>query len=195
MNEVVRCDARAQKKSSIGISAGPGCYGFDVSVAGPRRIKTNQPFLTTLQSQIGRGIAAAVDIAAHAPQLVQIAADTERGGAVLVDSSALIASASEQESVTLQRELAPRANAVAGLSRAVASAIGACERESQVVAQQVEAINSSEHELTAAVQRLEGPLTEIGQVIDVIAHISRQINLLALNAAIEAARAGRGTCI
>jgi methyl-accepting chemotaxis protein len=147
-------------------------------------------FLTTVQRQIGRAVAAAVDIAAHAPQLVQIAADTERGGAVLVDSSALIASASEQVSVTLQRELAPRVNEVAGLSSAVATAIRQCEQESKAVVHQVEAINSSEHELTAAIQRLEGQLTEVAQVIDVIANISQQINLLALNAAIEAARAG-----
>jgi methyl-accepting chemotaxis protein len=147
-------------------------------------------FLTTVQRQIGRAVAAAVDIAAHAPQLVQIAADTERGGAVLVDSSALIASASEQVSVTLQRELAPRVNEVADLSGAVATAIRQCEQESKAVVHQVEAINSSEQELTAAIQRLEGQLTEVGQVIDVIANISQQINLLALNAAIEAARAG-----
>lgn len=147
-------------------------------------------FLTAVQRQVGRGIGAAVDIAAHAPQLVQIAVDTERGGAVLVDSSALIASASEQVSVTLQRELAPRAVEVAELSGAVAGAIRACEQESRAVGQQVEAINRSEHELTDAVRRLESQLAEIGQVIDVIANISGQINLLALNAAIEAARAG-----
>ncbi len=147
-------------------------------------------FLTTIQRQIGRGIGAAVDIAAHAPQLVQIAVDTERGGAVLVDSSALIASASEQVSVTLQRELAPRAVEVASLSGAVAGAIRACEQESRAVGRQVEAINQSEHELTGAVRRLESQLAEIGHVIDVIANISGQINLLALNAAIEAARAG-----
>jgi methyl-accepting chemotaxis protein len=147
-------------------------------------------FLTAVQRQVGRGIAAAVDIAAHAPQLVRIAADTERGSAVLVDSSALIASASEQVSVTLQRELAPRAAEVAGLSGAVASAIRDCEQESRAVGQQVEAINHSEQELTSAIRRLEGQLAEIGHVIDVIANISGQINLLALNAAIEAARAG-----
>lgn len=147
-------------------------------------------FLTAVQRQVGRGIAAAVDIAAHSPQLVQIAADTERGGSVLVDSSALIASASEQVSVTLQRELAPRAFEVAGLSSAVAGAIRDCGEESRRVAEQVEAINRSEHDMTAAVQRLEGQLAEIGHVIDAIANISRQINLLALNAAIEAARAG-----
>ncbi|HSB97687.1 MAG TPA: methyl-accepting chemotaxis protein [Spongiibacteraceae bacterium] len=147
-------------------------------------------FLTAVQQRIGRAVAAAVDIAAQAPQLVQIAVDTERGGAVLVDSSALIASASEQVSVTLQSELAPRVNEVADLSSAVATAIRQCEQESKAVEQQVEAINDSEHDLTAAIQRLEGQLTEVGQVIDVIANISQQINLLALNAAIEAARAG-----
>lgn len=158
-----------------------------------RETPATQPlnqFLSGVQRQVGRGIAAAVDIAAHSPELVRIAADTERNGSVLVDSSSLIASASEQVSVTLQRELAPRAFEVAGLSSAVAGAIRDCGEESRRVAEQVEAINRSEHDLTAAVQRLEGQVAEIGQVIDAIANISKQINLLALNAAIEAARAG-----
>ncbi|HET8711634.1 MAG TPA: methyl-accepting chemotaxis protein, partial [Spongiibacteraceae bacterium] len=148
-------------------------------------------FLTTLQNRIGNSVAAAVAIAAHAPQLVQIAIDTERGGAELADASTLIASASEEVTTTLDSELVPRAQEVADLSRQVAAAIQHCESESKAVAQQVEAINASEVELTSAVKRLEVQLEEVIQVIGVIANISKQINLLALNAAIEAARAGR----
>jgi methyl-accepting chemotaxis protein len=153
----------------------------------------NQPFnnfLTTLQQRIGHSVGAAVAIAAHAPQLVQIAGDTERGGAELADASALIASASEQVTTTLDAELVPRAQEVADLSNQVAAAIRHCEDESKVVAQQVEAINQGEIELTGAIRRLENQLEEVVQVIGVIANISKQINLLALNAAIEAARAG-----
>lgn len=147
-------------------------------------------FLTALQQRIGESVAAAVAIAAHAPQLVQIAGDTERGGAELADASALIASASEQVTTTLDAELVPRAQEVADLSNQVAAAIRHCEDESKAVARQVEAINESEIALTGAIRRLENQLEEVVQVIGVIANISKQINLLALNAAIEAARAG-----
>lgn len=147
-------------------------------------------FLTALQQQVGKSVAAAVAIAAHAPQLVQIAGDTERGGAELADASALIASASEEVTTTLDSELVPRAQEVAELSNRVAAAIRHCEEEGRVVAHQVEAINQSETELTTAIKRLEDQLEDVIQVIGVIANISKQINLLALNAAIEAARAG-----
>lgn len=147
-------------------------------------------FLTMLQQHIGQSVAAAVAIAAHAPQLVQIAGDTERGGAELADVSALIASASEEVTTTLDSELVPRALEVADLSSQVAAAVRDCEQEGKVVAQQVEAINSSEVQLTNAIKRIEGQLEEVIEVIGAIANISKQINLLALNAAIEAARAG-----
>lgn len=147
-------------------------------------------FLTALQTRISKSVAAAVAIAAHAPQLVQIAADTERGGAELAETSALIASASEEVTTTLQAELVPRAAQVAQLSNQVAAAISHCEEESKSVLLQVEAINHSEGELTGAIRRLENQLEDVVEVIGVIANISKQINLLALNAAIEAARAG-----
>lgn len=155
----------------------------------PQNLQINN-FLAALQRQVGKSVAAAVAIAGHAPQLVKIAGDTERGGAELADASALIASASEEVTTTLDRELVPRAQEVADLSNQVAAAIRHCEEEGRTVAHQVEAINQSEAELTNAIRRIEDQLGEVIQVIGVIASISKQINLLALNAAIEAARAG-----
>lgn len=147
-------------------------------------------FLAALQNRVGSSVAAAVDIAAHAPALVRIAGDTERGGAELAEASALIASASEEVTTTLEQELVPRASEMAGLSSHVAAAIRQCEQEGRLVSQQVEAIDRSEVALTASIRRLETQLEDVVQVIGVIASISKQINLLALNAAIEAARAG-----
>lgn len=147
-------------------------------------------FLTSLQNRIGNSVAAAVAIAAHAPELVQIAADTEQGGAELAEKSALIASASEEVTTTLEAELVPRAAQVAQLSNQVTAAIRHCEAEGKAVLLQVEAINDSESELTGAIRRLEEQLEDVVEVIGVIANISKQTNLLALNAAIEAARAG-----
>jgi methyl-accepting chemotaxis protein len=147
-------------------------------------------FLTALQQRISASVTASVQIAAHAPQLVQIAADTERGGAQLAETSAMIASASEEVTATLEAELVPQSAQVAQLSNQVAAAIRHCETEGKAVLAQVEAINHSEETLTGAIERLEHKLKDVVAVIGVIASISRQINLLALNAAIEAARAG-----
>lgn len=147
-------------------------------------------FMQTLHGRIGDSVAAAVDIAAHAPQLTRIALDTERGGRSLAEASEMIASASEEVTTTLEKELVPRAAEVAALSSNVAAAIRECADEGRAVLQQVERISDSERDLTSAIQRLENQLGEVVQVIGVIADISKQINLLALNAAIEAARAG-----
>ena len=146
--------------------------------------------LTTLHQRIRRSLAAAVDIAAHAPPLVSIAADTERRGRELADISRLIASASAEVATTLDAELVPGAAAVAALSGEVAGAIRGCAADGRQVLEQVDAIDAGERDVAAAIQRLEHQLTEVAQVIGVIAGVSRQINLLSLNAAIEAARAG-----
>lgn len=146
--------------------------------------------LTALHQRIRRSLAAAVDIAAHAPPLVRIAADTERRGRELADISQLIASASAEVAATLDAELVPGAAAVAALSEEVAGAIRSCADDGRQVLVQVDAIDAGERDVAAAIQRLESQLVEVTQVIGVIAGVSRQINLLSLNAAIEAARAG-----
>ncbi|MDF3937203.1 methyl-accepting chemotaxis protein [Pseudomonas citronellolis] len=161
------------------------------------RLPERQPLLARLnrfsdglQQRIGGSLAAAVDIAAHAPRLAQIAAATESSGQLLAQSSELIASASEQASTSLDAELVPGASRVAQLSGEVAATLRACQASGQQVLGQVEAIGHSEALLEAVIQRLLGQLEEVSQVIGVIASISQQTNLLALNAAIEAARAG-----
>ena len=170
------------------------CVELDLTAAqGTTAARSNAPlarFLEILHGRIGGSVAAAVDIAAHAPQLTRIALDTEQGGHSLVEAAATIASASEEVTTTLDKELVPRADEVAALSGGVAAAIRQCADEGRVVLQQVERISDSERALGAAIERLENQLGEVVQVIGVIADISKQINLLALNAAIEAARAG-----
>ena len=54
----------------------------------------------------------------------------------------------------------------------------------------VDTVNASTAELGLMVERLNGRVTEIGDIVTVIKDIADQTNLLALNAAIEAARAG-----
>ncbi len=147
-------------------------------------------FTDSLHQRIRVSLGAAVGIAAHAPELARIAADTEGSGQLLAQSSELIAAASEQVSTSLDVELVPGASRVAQLSGEVAATLRACQESGHQVLGQVEAIGDSEAQLEAVIQRLLGQLEEVSQVIGVIASISQQTNLLALNAAIEAARAG-----
>ena len=147
-------------------------------------------FLAVLQERIGVSVTATAGIAAQAPALSAIAAETADTGMRLAQSSENIASSSEQVTTTLERELVPRAMDVAVLSSQVATAIRACEHDSGRVLANFDAISAAEQHLGSAITDLEAQLEEVVRVIGVISSISKQTNLLALNAAIEAARAG-----
>ena len=147
-------------------------------------------FVRELQKRITLSLHAAVGIAAHAPELARIAADSRAHGEQLAQSSEEIASATEQVSTTLDSELVPGATAVSQLSSEVSTQLRQCEQDSSNVLSQVDTINGCESELTAQIGEIGKQLEEITQVIGMIANISQQTNLLALNAAIEAARAG-----
>ncbi|MDP1931169.1 MAG: methyl-accepting chemotaxis protein [Gammaproteobacteria bacterium] len=146
--------------------------------------------LSVLHQRIGESVAATVGIAAQAPALSAIAAETATTGMQLAQSSENIASSSEQVTTTLERELLPRSVDVAGLSNKVATAIRTCENDSGRVLGNFDAISSAEKHLATAITDLQSQLEEVVRVIGVISAISKQTNLLALNAAIEAARAG-----
>ena len=145
-------------------------------------------FARELQKRITLSLHAAVGIAAHAPELARIAADSRAHGEQLAQSSEEIAT--EQVSTTLDSELVPGATAVSQLSSEVSTQLRQCEQDSSNVLSQVDTINGCESELTAQIGEIGKQLEEITQVIGMIANISQQTNLLALNAAIEAARAG-----
>lgn len=147
-------------------------------------------FSNRLHQRIRTSLGAAVGIASHAPQLARIAAANQQSGQTLAQTSELIASASEQVTRTLERELVPGAAEVATLAAQVTATLHACQQSGRAVLQQVDMIGTSEQQLEQVIQQLTGQLEEVSKVIGVIASISQQTNLLALNAAIEAARAG-----
>ncbi len=149
-----------------------------------------QPFIGQLHQRIGASLEAAVGIASHAPRLGQIATECESYGQSLSQSAEMIASASEQVSMTLEAELVPGAAQMASLASDAASSLRHCESDGELVLTQVNRIHASEALLGEEITQLKNQLAQVTQVIDMIANISRQTNLLALNAAIEAARAG-----
>lgn len=147
-------------------------------------------FVQSLHRQIATSLNAAVGIAAHAPQLAEIAKETESSGAQLSRSSQMIASATEEISATLEAELVPGAVKMAEITKVVTTQLQGCEHDSQLVLAQVDTIQLAEQQLDSEIQSLGKQIDEVIQVIGMIASISQQTNLLALNAAIEAARAG-----
>jgi len=143
-----------------------------------------------LHDRIERSVAAAVSIAAHAPSLSAIAAQTTETGRRLAQSSEAIASSSEQVTTAIESELVPATMDVAQLSANVANAVRACEADSAKTEASIQQISSTEVQLTQVIASLQLQLDEVIRVIAAISNISKQTNLLALNAAIEAARAG-----
>lgn len=143
-----------------------------------------------LHHRVEISVTAAVQIASEAPLLRKLADEAKAGGQELTRASETFASTTEEVTATLENELVPGAADVAALSNRVTQSLRQCETGSDDVLEHINGISHNEQTLGQAIERLQGRLEEVVQVIGVIAGISKQTNLLSLNAAIEAARAG-----
>ncbi|NEJ69701.1 HAMP domain-containing protein [Rhizobium phaseoli] len=100
-----------------------------------------------------------------------------------------LASRTEQQAVMLEE-------ATAALDEMNAKAKDAAEHAGKATGMMAETRTSAEHsaavvrEAIAAMERIEGSSSQIGDIVNVIDEIAFQTNLLALNAGVEAARAG-----
>lgn len=114
---------------------------------------------------------------------------TSEGARVQSDQSSQIATAAEEMSQTIG-DIAKNASIASETStEAMKTAEGGKGVADGAVAT-VTRVYTSTEELAAMVEKLNGRVSEIGNIVVVIKDIADQTNLLALNAAIEAARAG-----
>jgi methyl-accepting chemotaxis protein len=124
--------------------------------------------------------------------LDEIAATSGRvqfAAASITEANENLARRTEQQATTIEET-------AAALDQMNTTAKNASDRARRANDMMAEARGSAEHSATvvreaiAAMERIEGSSSEIGQIINVIDDIAFQTNLLALNAGVEAARAG-----
>ncbi|WP_078754371.1 methyl-accepting chemotaxis protein [Enterovibrio nigricans] len=129
------------------------------------------------------------DVHSSAKALAEIGKDVVSGASVQAEKATLIATASEELSLTISEVARQGTSTYDEAKRAEDSA-----REGRLVigemVNSIEQVSVQMQDMSSAVQQLGHHSEEVGQVIKVIQSIAEQTNLLALNAAIEAARAG-----
>ncbi|CZF83043.1 Methyl-accepting chemotaxis protein CtpH [Grimontia celer] len=149
-------------------------------------VNAMQASLVSLISSI-RGVTEEVHSSAKA--LSTISQDVVSGASMQAEKATLIATASEELSLTIS-EVANQGTAT--FDEAKRSEEAAHEGR-QVISEMVSSIQQVSvqmQEMSVSMRELGSHSEEIGNVIKVIQSIAEQTNLLALNAAIEAARAG-----
>ncbi len=128
-------------------------------------------------------------LSGDAAQLNSGVDDLVQGQSDVLGQTQLLASATEEVSVTTQEV----SNSLAFVSDVSKSSTEAAENGAKVISAAIgslEEVGSILSSATGNIQQLEEASTKIDSVMDIINSIAEQTNLLALNAAIEAARAG-----
>lgn len=100
-----------------------------------------------------------------------------------------IATAAEEMSQTIT-DIARNAAVATDSSSEAMEIAESGRRITDTTVETINEVNTSTAELAEVVEKLNGRVVEIGDIVTVIKDIADQTNLLALNAAIEAARAG-----
>lgn len=149
-------------------------------------VNAMQASLVSLISSI-RGVTEEVHSSAKALSI--ISQDVVSGASLQAEKATLIATASEELSLTIS-EVANQGTATFDEAKRSEEAAHEGRRVIGEMVNSIQQVSVQMQEMSVSMRELGSHSEEIGDVIKVIQGIAEQTNLLALNAAIEAARAG-----
>ena len=132
-------------------------------------------FEAGVKDVISKVVSVSSQIQSGSESVASISKDTLERSVVVVNSSESSAQMSAQVSTAAEE-----------LTSSISEISGQTQRSSRVASSAADQAAKAQ----ASMQRLTSQSEKVGEVVDVIEKILRQINLLALNATIEAARAG-----
>ena len=142
-----------------------------------------------LQELIGDLGTSLEKLSADSSELRNVAADSAEVAVGQSESSASIAAAVEELSVSFD-QVEEHANEAHTIAQRTASKAFDSAAMIEKIATEIQNIAKSVHSTADEMRSLEKISTEISSIVQVIREVADQTNLLALNAAIEAARAG-----
>ena len=149
-------------------------------------IDTSRKSIASLVNEIVDGLDQLVDTS---NKLSTVSTQTSTGVQKQQMETSQVASAINEMAATVQEV----ANNASSAAEAAKNADQEAEQGKNIVNSAIRSIDSLASEVEQAadtLQRLDGDIGNIGDIVNVIRGITEQTNLLALNAAIEAARAG-----
>ncbi|HNH23460.1 MAG TPA: methyl-accepting chemotaxis protein, partial [Accumulibacter sp.] len=151
--------------------------------------KAVDQLLTTLQGTLTDFIGGVTDIARVAEQLSTAAREVESSAANQSDSSASMAAAVEQLTVSINA-VAENTTKLSVAAKDADHAAGEGGETMRQTIDQLRRVGVRVEETATSITSLSKASAEISSIVRTIREVADQTNLLALNAAIEAARAG-----
>ncbi|MBY5521444.1 methyl-accepting chemotaxis protein [Rhizobium leguminosarum] len=164
-------------------------YGLEQLSTGNLDCRITTPFAAayeTLRAKFNDSMDA---LCASMAEIAQTSKQVGSSSAGITEAADSLASRTEQQAAMLEE-------ATAALDEMNAKAKDASAHAGKATGMMAETRTSAEHsaavvrEAIAAMERIEGSSSQIGDIVNVIDEIAFQTNLLALNAGVEAARAG-----
>ena len=190
---MITCPLNTAVHAMKDISEGEGDLTRRLDVSGKDEIGqlalSFNAFISKMQNLIREVTASTSQLSSAAEEMSMITSETRTGVQRQQSETALVATAINEMTSTVQEVANNAESAASGASQADSQT----EQGKQIVSSTMSSISALAAEVEKAaevINQLEEDSVSIGSVLEVIRGIAEQTNLLALNAAIEAARAG-----